>query len=129
MTEGKNKGYEDAQTIELFLNKQNWEPQKVDPKDIDKELTGLNLDRGEIECISLGETYSASMVLLDDEYARNACRKRGIKVKGTLGVLVEAYRKDLISLADLDFYFEQIAEREDIWINRELCEKVLQQLQ
>lgn len=128
VTEGKNKGYEDARTIELFLNKQNWEPQKVDSKNIDRELTGLNLDRGEIECITLGETSSDSMVLLDDEHARNICRKRGIKVKGTLGVLVEAYQKDLISLADLDFYFEQIADREDIWINRELCEKVLQQL-
>lgn len=125
---GKKKGYEDARTIELFLDRNNWEPKEISPEDINKELKDLNLDRGEVECLYLANSSAESPVLIDDEYARKVARRQGIKVKGTLGVLVEAFRGDLISLSDLEFYFEQIAEREDIWISAELCDKVLKEI-
>ena len=128
VTQGKNRGYEDAQTIELFSNKQGWKPREIDSKEIDEELTRLNLDRGEIECISLAEEHQNSLVLLDDEYARSASRTRDISVKGTLGILVDAFQKDYIDLEELDFYLEQISNRDDIWISEELCEKVIKQV-
>jgi len=128
VTQGKKRGYEDAQTIELFLNKQDWKPREIDSKEIDEELTHLKLDRGEIECISLAEKHQSSLVLLDDEYARSASRARDIKVKGTLGILVDAFRENYIDLEELDFYIEQISYRDDIWISKELCKKVLQQV-
>ncbi|MCF7890539.1 DUF3368 domain-containing protein [Candidatus Bipolaricaulota bacterium] len=128
VSQGKNRGYEDAQTIELFLNKQGWKPQEVESQEIDEELTQLNLDRGEMECISMAEAQQNSLVLLDDEYARSASRNRNIKVKGTLGILVDAFRENYIDLEELDFYLEQISNRDDIWISEELCEKVIQQV-
>lgn len=40
--DGKNKGYEDAWTIDLFLNQQNWSPRQVDAEMISEELSRLN---------------------------------------------------------------------------------------
>jgi hypothetical protein len=43
-------------------------------------------------------------------------------------VLIEAYAKKLISEDQLRFYFQQISEREDIWINPGLCVRLLEQI-
>ena len=66
--------------------------------------------------------------LLDDEYARSASRTRDISVKGTLGILVDAFQENYIDLEELVLDLEQISNRDDIWISKELCEKVIKQV-
>lgn len=51
-----------------------------------------------------------------------------MKVRGTLGVLVQAYRAGLITADQLRFYFGQIEERTDIWISPTLCRRLLQEV-
>ncbi|MDP2861698.1 MAG: DUF3368 domain-containing protein [Desulfobacterales bacterium] len=47
---------------------------------------------------------------------------------GSLGVLIEAYKKKHISEDQLRVYFQQISDRKDIWINPDLCKRLLGKL-
>ncbi len=48
------------------------------------------LDSGEAEAIALAVELKADLLLLDERLARRVAAHHGIKVTGTLGVLVEA---------------------------------------
>ena len=83
------------------------------------------LGPGETETLALAETLEDPLVLLDDEAARTKARRLGLRVRGTLGILVRAYRQDLLSFDHLELLFHEIAARPDIWIGAKLCEQVL----
>jgi len=51
-----------------------------------------------------------------------------LSIKGTLGVIVEAYRAGLLRFNDVENTIEAIIDREDIWISEELCHRVLRKL-
>ncbi len=57
----------------------------------------FQLDYGERQVVLNALKHNANLVLLDDKVARNIAEYLGHKVKGTLGILVEAKRKNLIS--------------------------------
>ena len=58
------------------------------------------LGAGETAAIALAVQEKADLILLDDLAARNVARELGLKVSGTLGVLITGFKKG--HLADLD---------------------------
>jgi predicted nucleic acid-binding protein len=56
------------------------------------------LDAGEREAIALAEELQADQLLLDDADARREAARRSLPFIGTLGVLREAARRDLLDL-------------------------------
>jgi predicted nucleic acid-binding protein len=58
---------------------------------VDPALTEA-LDAGEAAAITLAEILTANLVLIDERKGRAMARARGLNVRGTLGVLVEARR-------------------------------------
>ncbi|MEN8220682.1 MAG: DUF3368 domain-containing protein [Pseudomonadota bacterium] len=86
------------------------------------------LDRGERELLALAQTLSDPLVLLDDEAARTEARANHLRVRGTLGVLVQAYQQGLVSFNQIHFLFQNITVRQDIWISTKLCQQVLNSL-
>lgn len=83
------------------------------------------LERGEIETILYASGKRADLVLMDDLRARIEARKRNLKVKGTIGVLYEAYCKDFLDRNSFQSVLQEIISRKDIWIHEELCKEVL----
>ena len=67
-------------------------------------------------------------MLLDDLLAREEAQRLGLKVKGTLGVIAQAYRNGLMTLAEVELTFQAILDREDIWISDALVRRVWNQL-
>jgi predicted nucleic acid-binding protein len=65
---------------------------------------------------------------MDEEIGRKTAREHGLEVKGSLGVLIEAYQQEIITFEQINFYFKQIIKRHDIWINPLLCNKLLDNL-
>jgi hypothetical protein len=45
-------------------------------------------------------------------------------VKGTLGILVDAARQNLLTVPELELVFETILKREDIWIAEDLIRSI-----
>ena len=64
------------------------------------------LDQGEAEAIQLAMDVGAEFLLIDEHRGRSVAASRGATVIGVLGILLEAYRRRLITnplevLADL----------------------------
>jgi predicted nucleic acid-binding protein len=60
--------------------------------------TGLDVDRGELEAISLAQEIHAVAVLMDDLAGRRAAVQCGLAVVGTLGLIEQASIRGLIDL-------------------------------
>ena len=65
---------------------------------------------------------------MDEERGREFARKKYLSIRGSLGILIEAYEKKLISEEQLRFYFHQISQRKDIWINPDLCVHIFERI-
>jgi len=128
VAEGIRQGYEDARTLHSFLNQMDWHPQQVEPASVPPDLREAHLDRGERDTLALAMSLNSTLVLMDEMAGRQSAREHGLAVRGSLGVLIEAYRRDLISADQLRLYFGEAARRQDIWINHALVERLLQEV-
>ncbi|MCI5218329.1 MAG: DUF3368 domain-containing protein [Candidatus Electrothrix sp. LOE2] len=122
---GVKYGFEDAHTLQLFLEQNNWRPQET--SSIPKSISSAHLDKGETEALALALSNNA-LLLMDEELGRAVAREHNLRVKGSLGVLIEAYRTEMISDEQIRFYFSQISRRNDIWISPKLCNTLLKNL-
>jgi predicted nucleic acid-binding protein len=59
-------------------------------------LLTAELDRGEAETMALALQEKADWLLIDERVGRRFAQRVGLKVKGTLGVLLEGVRRDFI---------------------------------
>lgn len=66
-----------------------------DTVELFRKSTGL--DAGESEALVLAEKLQADMMLLDEKKARKMASLMNIKVMGTVGILIKAYEKKIIS--------------------------------
>ena len=121
--EGGKQGYIDAERAEIAIRQNQLIVEKVAP--LPPVIASLPLDVGEKEAIYLSTQESVSLILLDDLKAREEAKRLGLTVKGTLGLLVQAYRENLISFAEIKAFIEAIIAHDDIWISADLCRKVL----
>jgi predicted nucleic acid-binding protein len=56
----------------------------------------LELDKGEKHTVDMAEKYRADWVLIDEKIGRNMAEYLGLRVTGTLGVLLRAKQQGLI---------------------------------
>jgi len=128
VTRGLARREPEALGIQMACHLYSW-PILPSPQQMSVVISpGVLLGDGEIQALNAASSTPAALVLIDDEAAREEARRLGLKVKGTLGVLVQAYQADLISRQELETLIEMIALRRDIWIKAELCQRVLAQL-
>ena len=126
---GISEGFPDAVAIKLFWEQQGWPVITVTSEQWVGFVPTVILDSGEMETIGYALSLPSALVLLDDEQARQEARRQGLAVHGTLGILVEAYRRGFLTYPEAELLLLQIAVRPDIWISAKLCHRVLSQLQ
>jgi predicted nucleic acid-binding protein len=56
----------------------------------------VSLDRGEAAAIALAEMLHADTLLIDEKKGREVARRRGLRIQGTLGLLVVARRAGVL---------------------------------
>jgi predicted nucleic acid-binding protein len=93
-------------------------PQRTDITD----LLSAQLDRGEAESIALAIEMQADWLLIDERLGRHIARNVGISVKGTLGLLMEAYRRG--QLTDLRAAMDELRAK-GTWIDDGLYVEIL----
>ena len=124
VVQGLDLGHPDAYVVERAVRRGLIVVKEVPPEGISEVVQSLPIGRGEKQTIHLALVESADWVLMDDLLAREKAEKLGLRVKGTLGVIVDAYRRQVISLGDVELAFHSIMEREDIWIAKPLVQRV-----
>ncbi len=116
VVDGKDR--EDAKRIESA----SW-IRVVDIKNIDlKKALNTVLDEGESEAIVLALQESADLILLDDYEARELARTYGLKITGTIGLLIKAkYEGDISSIGEM----LKKLRRTGFWLSDDLYTKIL----
>ncbi len=89
----------------------------------DSELN--KLDKGEREAIILAEEIKANLLIVDDKLARTLATKRGFKIIGLLGILIDAARNNLI---DLPTKINQLQET-TFFVSPKLLQSILSKYQ
>jgi predicted nucleic acid-binding protein len=89
-------------------------------------LLAAEIDEGEAEVIGLARQEGADVVLLDEKESRRMGGRLGLRVLGTVGLLVWAKRKGLI--ASLDAQLKVLQEQGGFRLSRELCLEALAQV-
>jgi predicted nucleic acid-binding protein len=128
VTCGLAKGASDALTVRLFWQRQKWPVVDVPPSVLSAYTPSVILGPGEKAVLALAQTMRYPLLLLDDEVARSEARLLKLRVRGTLGILAQAYREQMLTLAQTELLIREISVRRDIWISAKLCEQILASL-
>ena len=96
VVKGKENKFFDALIIDKSI-KDGWI--KIKKIKVKKEIESFasEIDLGEIELISLATETKPYLILIDDASARAIAESFGFNVKGTIYVLLRAYKKKMIS--------------------------------
>ena len=90
-----------------------------------KSAFELTLDEGEAEVIVLAQEVDAELVIIDEDKARKVANLNGLKVTGTIGVLLDAKKQGKIPL--LKPFLDRLMVN-GIYISENLYENALLQV-
>ncbi len=116
LRQGKAKGY-DVPMVEHY----EW-LQVVLPTQVPSEWLASDLGRGELETIALALEHRGKVVILDDALARRIAKAAGLEVWGTLRVLLEAKKQEMIpQMASMVDELKQSG----MWISDDVRQRIL----
>lgn len=87
------------------------------------------LHRGETEALRIALAQNANLLLTDDTAARLAARQLGIRVHGTLGILLRAVRTKQRTPEDIIRLLQGLPTRSTLHVKRVLLNEIIQQVQ
>lgn len=80
----------------------------------DKSVTILRnftgLDAGESEAIILADEKHSDVLLMDEHKGRQAAKKMGIAIIGTIGILTQAFDEGMLTREDVEGCIERLKE-------------------
>lgn len=115
--EGKGQPGAKEVTLAKWIN-----VQEVTDRALVSLLSG-EMDAGEAEAITLCREKGIDVVLLDEKDARHAAQRLGLKILGTVGILIWAKRVGIIS--DLKEQLDNLQTKGKFHLARKVYEKAL----
>lgn len=83
------------------------------------------LDDGESEAIILADELKSDVLIMDERKGRKVAKKLGIKITGTVGVLLQAYSETMISSDEIKAYLDRL-KNSNIRLSESLIQKALE---
>ena len=108
IVKGKKQGHSDAYLLERAMKNEKIKVRTV--KKSNDMISSFKLHKAEINAILLSLQSNIDTILLDDEEARIYARKLGIKVSGTLGILIKLFREEFFGKSKALQYLRKLNE-------------------
>jgi predicted nucleic acid-binding protein len=89
----------------------------------------LALHRGEAEALRLAEVTSGCILLTDDSAARLAGRNLGLRVHGTLGIVLRAIRRKQRTKEEVVAILRSLPARSTLHVSQSLLQDIIQEVQ
>jgi predicted nucleic acid-binding protein len=86
------------------------------------------LHAGELDCLALCAQHPGTAFLTDDLDARDAAKKMGIEVHGSVGVVVRAYRGGRLKRPQAERVLRDLGSISSLFVTPELIEIAIEQL-
>lgn len=86
------------------------------------------LHQGELEAIILAQELFVDYVILDDLLARRKAQRLGIKVMGTLGILLLLRKRGLLNSETTWLKIKQLNEQHGLYVSPHLLQQIKSQL-
>jgi hypothetical protein len=87
-----------------------------------------HLQAGEIECLLLCRQSDVRTILTDDLAAREAAKRLALTPVGSLGVVIKAYRRGLLTLAEAQTSIADLYNVSSLYVTRTIVEMAVEQL-
>ncbi len=124
VTHGLDLAQPDAYIVQLAVARRELTVVSIQSASLPETELDSPLHLGERQVIQLALRESPDWVLLDDQLAREQAKQHGLRVKGTLGIIVQAHRHGLITAQEVELIYHAILDRDDIWISDILVQRV-----
>lgn len=82
----------------------------------------MDLDKGEAEAIVLANEIDADLIILDETLGRFHANHIGLKITGTIGILLKAKENKIID--KIKPILEELAQK-GIWLSKKLIRQTL----
>ena len=122
LEEVKARPGKDAREIKVFVKNKTLKIQKVSREILRGVPVGLG--SGERETIALAIETEADLVVLDDQQGRHIARERDLRITGTIGVLIQARERGIISSVRQEL--DRLVEA-GMWIDEAFYHRLLQE--
>ncbi|MGB3557770.1 MAG: DUF3368 domain-containing protein, partial [Geitlerinemataceae cyanobacterium] len=86
----------------------------------------IQLDPGEAEAISLALELNANRLLIDERLGRSIATQYGLKIRGILGLLINAKEQGLIQV--LKPILDDLIDRAGFRVRQDLYDRILQEV-
>jgi predicted nucleic acid-binding protein len=108
IVKGKEQGHSDAYILERAIKNEKIKVRTV--KKSNDMISSIKLHEAEINAILLAIQSNTDTIFLDDEEARIYARKLGIRVSGTLGILIRLFKYKLFGKSEALQYLKKVNE-------------------
>lgn len=125
---GLREGHTDAIAVDHAVQLGHITVQSAASPD-DDEPWSAAIDAGEVEVIVLARDSGADLAIIDNAHARRAARSVGVPLRGTVGVLLEALSKGILTILEFELLINEIKRRPEFWISQRLCDAALARAQ
>ncbi|MCK5191057.1 MAG: DUF3368 domain-containing protein [Methylococcales bacterium] len=86
------------------------------------------LHQGELEAIVLAQELASDYVVLDDLLARRKAKRLGVKVIGTIGILLLLEKRGALNAKQTWEKIMQLVEQHDMYLSSHMLEQLKEQL-
>lgn len=125
--EGLNMGEKDAILIEKAIGK--W-IKVLDPNGDSADISSkYKIHRGEADSILLAKQLNADLLLINERDGREAAKSCGINVKGTIGIIFDCVKKQIITKIDaIGILTEFKNNPSEYWIDPKIIDMAIDHL-
>lgn len=102
-------------------------------KQLIKRLLDLQIHQGEAEVIALAreieEVEKKSVIIIDDLHAREIAASLGLVGTGTIGILLRAHKKKIISPTECRLMVEKLVTKTTFRLSTQLYAQILREIE